>query len=127
VPVGRAAVLLAVLAAAAVPAAAAGGDHSQRLAPPKIVAVADDYFAPVKLNIYKGKRVRWKWDELNTNSHNVSLTKVHPRGVKRGNFKSISGTSGINFVRKFTVPGKYGFVCTLHATVMRMNITVRRP
>jgi plastocyanin len=123
----RAAILAAVLVAVAVPAAASGGAPAKRLAPPKLVTVADDYFAPVKLPIYKGRRVKWRWDQFNTNSHNVTLTRVHPPGVRRRDFRSISGTVGINFVRRFTVPGKYGFVCTLHSTVMRMNVIVRRP
>ena len=123
----RAVAVAAVLAAVAVPAAASGDGPAKRLAPPKLVTVADDYFAPVTLRIYKGRRVKWRWDQLNTNSHNVTLTRVHPPRVRRRDFRSISGTVGINFVRKFTVPGKYGFVCTLHSTVMRMNVFVRRP
>ncbi len=93
---------------------------------PKIVAVGDDYYAPVSLKIHKGARVRWKWNMDNFNTHNVVLNKA-PRGVKKSKFRSSTGAIGILFVRKFTVPGNYKFVCTLHRALMQMTVTVKRP
>ena len=122
----KAAIAAAALAAVAVPLSGTVSASSQRLAKPKIVAVADDYYAPVDLKIHKGVRVRWKWSNLNYNTHNVVLSKG-PRGVKKREFRSSSGAIGINFVRRFTVPGSYKFVCTLHLAVMQMTVTVKRP
>ena len=70
--------------------------------------------------------MRWKWLPTNFNTHNVVLSDG-PRGVKKRDFRSSSGTYGILFVRKFTVPGNYKFVCTLHRALMQMTVTVRRP
>ena len=48
------------------------------------------------------------------NTHDVVLTNVHPKGVKKSDFRSSSGAVGIKFKRKFEVPGKYEFICTFH-------------
>lgn len=92
---------------------------------PKIVTVGDDYYSPVSLSIHKNARVRWKWLPINFDTHNVVLSDG-PRGVRKRDFRSSSGAIGINFIRKFTVPGKYKFVCTLHRALMQMNVTVKR-
>lgn len=114
------------LVAAAAPVAGAISTPSQRAPKPRVAIVADDYFAPVSLKINKGARVKWNWSDDNFNSHNVTLSSG-PKGVKRGQFKSSTGTIGIRFVRKFTVAGKYKFVCTLHRALMQMTVTVKKP
>ena len=93
----------------------------------KTVTVGDDYYAPDDLKLKPGTKVRWKWDELNTDTHDVKLTDVHPKGVKPKDFRSSSGAIGVKFARKFEKPGKYGFVCTFHRSVMRMTIAVKKP
>jgi plastocyanin len=122
--------MLACLAATAavaiaLPASGALSAPAQR-AVVKKVKVADDYYAPTTLKIKKGQYVKWVWNAYNTDSHNVALNQA-PAGVKRGQFKSPTGTIGLHFQKKFTVPGKYKFLCTLHRTVMKMTVTVTKP
>ena len=103
------------------------------------VKVADDYFSPVDLSIKKNSKVNWKWDSSNTNPHNVVLDKG-PKGVKLGCKtkgkdayspliskcnKSSTGAIGIKFKKKFDVKGKYEFHCTIHPTVMTLDVKVK--
>jgi plastocyanin len=123
-------VLVLIAATAAVSTASAGEGPAAAAAKkrkrPVIVKVADDYFAPVRVRIRRGRRVRWFWSRQNFDSHNVRLTRVHPRGVRRRRFRSVTGTFGIRFIRRFWKPGVYRFVCTIHPAVMRMTVRVRR-
>ena len=61
----------------------------------------------------------------NLDSHNVKLKKG-PRKVDKKDFKSATGTIGIKFTPKFKVPGKYHFICTLHSSVMQMDVIVKK-
>jgi plastocyanin len=117
--------LIAALAACvvAVPAAAAAPDAVQRKT--VHVTVADDYFSPTAVKIRKGSKVSYDWSDANVDSHNVKLQKG-PKGVEKGDFKSATGAIGIRFVPKFKVVGKYSFVCTLHRSVMQMDVTVKK-
>jgi plastocyanin len=109
----------AVVPAAAAVSAAAGGSK------PVKVTVADDYYGPTKVTIKKGKSVKWVWNAYNTDSHNVTLNSG-PKGVNRGKFKSPTGTVGLHFQKQFTTPGTYKFLCTLHRTVMKMTVVVKK-
>ena len=90
------------------------------------VTVADDYFAPTDVKISKNSKVKWVWASDNTDTHNVKLTSTHPKGVKPSDFSSSSGAVGLVFKRKFTVPGKYGFICTYHRSEMKQTLTVKK-
>jgi len=130
----RATAFIAVLVAGIlIPAAGAG-------AATKTVGVFDDYFAPVELKVKKNDKVNWKWDSMNTNTHNVVLTNK-PKGVKKGCKtkgkdayspliskcnKSEAGAAGIKFKKKMNVKGTYKFLCTFHPTVMKMTVKVGR-
>lgn len=92
---------------------------------PKIIKVADDYFAPAGITVAKNKLVKWVWDPTNTDTHNVVL-KSGPSKVKKSDFKSADGSIGIRFERRLEVPGTYQFLCTFHPTVMKLKITVKR-
>jgi plastocyanin len=70
--------------------------------------------------------VKWVWNSYNTDSHNVTLNSG-PSGVNRGKFKSPTGTIGLHFKKQFTKPGTYKFLCTLHRTVMKMTVVVKKP
>jgi plastocyanin len=89
------------------------------------VAVADDYFSPIEVKIKSGSKVSYDWSDSNVDSHNVHLKKG-PKKVSKKDFKSATGTIGIKFTPKFKVPGKYHFVCTLHSSVMQMDVTVKK-
>ena len=64
----------------------------------------------------KNAKVKWVWASDNTDTHNVKLTETHPKGVKPTTSRSATDAVGRHFKRKFTVPGKYGFICTYHKT-----------
>jgi plastocyanin len=117
--------LIAALAvcAVAVPAAVAAPDVAQRKT--VHVTVADDYFSPTSVKIKKGSKVSYDWSDANLDSHNVTLTRG-PKGVRKKDFKSATGAIGIRFAPKFKVPGKYNFVCTLHRSVMSMDVKVKK-
>ncbi len=119
-------VLTATALAVAVPGATGGVmDNAERAKTPKIT-VADDYFAPTEVSIKKGGKVKWIWDNTNLNTHDVVLTKQRPKKVKARDFRSSSGAIGIRFAPRFKVPGKYGFICTYHRTVMKSTVTVKK-
>jgi plastocyanin len=113
---------VAVLAVAVVPAMGASSAPAPK---PRIVSVTDDLFTPGNLTVAKNKLVKWVWDSSNTDTHNVVLTKG-PKGVKKADFKSADGSIGIRFQRRLAVPGTYKFICTIHPTVMKQTITVKR-
>ncbi len=104
------------------------------------VDVVDDYFSPSTLKIKLNDKVNWKWDSSNTNTHNVVLQKG-PKKVKLGCKtkgkdafspliskcnKSESGSIGIKFKKKFDVKGSYSFLCTIHPTVMKLDVKVTK-
>ena len=123
-----AAALIAALSLA-MPAAGVAGKT-------KKVKVVDDYFSPSKVTVKKNKKVAFKWASDNLNSHNVTLTKG-PKGVKpkkkpcaKGKITkcntSATGSIGINFKPTFNKPGTYKFVCTIHPTVMKATVKVKK-
>jgi plastocyanin len=60
-------------------------------------------FSPKTLKIKHGKRVKWSW---NSNApHNITLKKLHKHSktVEHGSYR-----------RKFSKPGTYRYVCTVH-------------
>jgi plastocyanin len=89
------------------------------------VKVRDDYYSPLSVKIRKDDKIKWAWGSTNINSHDVTLKKA-PKGVKKGDYRSISGAIGITFKRKFTVPGTYDFYCTIHPDVMTMDVVVKK-
>lgn len=86
------------------------------------VKVSDDYYAPVKLTVKAGTKIRWVWVDGNYDTHDVRLGR-HPKGVKK--FKSELAASDFSFSRKLTVPGTYKIFCSIHRT-MRQTIVVKR-
>jgi plastocyanin len=89
------------------------------------VTVADDYYSPAEVKSKSGSKVSYDWSDSNLDSHNVKLKKG-PKRVDKKDFKSATGTIGIRFAPKFKVPGKYHFICTLHSSVMQMDVTVKK-
>jgi len=112
----------ATASAVAVPLTSAAPDKGKTAN----VTVGDDYFAPTDVTVKKGDKVKWVWSDENTDTHNVVLTSKHPKGVKASDFRSSSGAVGLTFKRKFDKAGKYGFVCTYHKSVMKVNLTVKK-
>ena len=105
--------LLHILAAVAALAAAAPAQAGK-------VATVDlgtSYYAPAKLTVKKGDKVRFKW--------NPSFD-MHDVNVKSGpqRFKSPLQASG-TWTRRFTKPGKYVLYCSQHSD-MGMTLRVKK-
>lgn len=125
---------IALLAAGAIAVAPASGSGSGPLAldagkgKSVKVKVGDDFFTPTELKIKKGTKVKWKWLPDNFNPHNVTLEKG-PKSLskkEKKDLKSATGAIGIKFNRKLKKTGAYDFVCTIHSTVMKQTIKVKK-
>jgi plastocyanin len=115
-----------VLALAAAPAAAlaAGGGAKKHHKRHRTYTadVRDYYFAPTKLRIHVGDKVKWEWPTTTGDSHDVALDRG-PKGVKP--FESEIASTTYPYTVRFRKPGRYHIVCTLHSQ-MRMKVIVRR-
>jgi plastocyanin len=76
--------------------------------------------------VKKGGKVQWIWASTNFDTHNVVLTKEHPKGVKASDYRSGDAAVQYKYTAKFNVPGKYEFICTYHKTVMQTTVTVKK-
>ena len=96
-------------------------------AKPKLVEVADFFFAPNAVTIHKGGKVKWVWAATNVESHDVHL-KQGPKGLKQKGTYSTKTTAVTNatFVKAFPTPGSYRFICTIHPTKMKLTVTVKK-
>jgi plastocyanin len=114
----------AALGASGAGAAAAAAKPSKQPKPKVvIVKVDDDFFLPTKVTIHEGSSVKWVWGP-DIDVHNVTLASG-PKGVTKQQFTSVSGSTALMFKRKFSVPGTYKFICTIHA-MMKMTVTVKK-
>ena len=118
------AVALTGAVAAPVAGAATKPTHKTKTVVKK-VKVADDFYSPTKMTIKVGDKVNFVWSPTNVNTHNVTLVKA-PKGVNKKKFTSLDGSTQFHFERKFTVPGKYHFLCTIHPTMMNFYLTVKK-
>jgi|SRR5829696_4451293 len=109
--------VLLIIAAVAALAATAGPAAGLSPRPPAKVDLGTSYYAPAKLTVKKGDKVRFTWH---------ASFDVHDVNVKSGpqRFKSPLQASG-TWTRKFTKPGKYVLYCTQHSD-MGMTLVVRR-
>ena len=96
----------------------------------------DDYFSPDELKIKKDTKVKFKWDKSNLNTHNVTFKKG-PKGVKKSKKPCAEGQDhqvqrlGHRLDRDqlradLQQEGHYSFVCTIHPTVMKMKVKVKK-
>jgi plastocyanin len=123
---GAKAAAAGLVAAAAIVLPLGGASASKHRSPkPVHVTIKDNFYSPSKIKQKKGGKVVWKWSNANTQSHNVTLQKA-PKGVKKNQFRSNTASSDFTFKKKFTKPGKYHFVCTIHPETMVMDLTVKR-
>jgi len=107
-PIRRLGIVLTVaLALAAVPAGAAGG---------AAVSIKNIDFHPATVTIHRGGSVTWTFRDHNV-AHNVTS-----RGRLR--FRSSPTKSSGSYTVRFSKPGTYAYVCTIHAN-MRGRVIVR--
>ena len=118
--------LIAGVSLALSPAASiAGKNNDPKPINGPTVKVVDDLFLPADVKVKQNTKVKFKWSPDNGNQHNVTLAKG-PAGVRKKDFTSGTGAVGIRFNPVFEKRGSYDFLCTLHATVMKMKVTVKR-
>jgi plastocyanin len=111
-------------AAVALPASGTAGEPTAGASgAAATIKVGDDFFSPTEVKVKKGQKVKFKWLPANTNPHNAILDKG-PKGVKKKDFKSETGSIGIKFAPKFKKKGTYDFVCTIHP-IMQAKVKVK--
>ena len=119
-----------LIAAAALLAIALGPAAAAAQAPrpkPAVVTVNDFFFGPDTLTIHEGKTVKWVWSETNTYPHDVHLKQGPKRLKERSTYSTrTTAVTGATFKKTFERPGTYRFVCTVHPTLMKLTITVKR-
>lgn len=125
VRLAKAAVACAVVAALCGASAAAA--QAPAKAKPTIVTVNDFFFGPDAVTIKKGQTVKWVWSATNTYPHDVHL-KQGPKGLKERSTYSTRTTAVTNarFKKTFERPGTYRYICTIHPTLMKLTLTVKK-
>lgn len=122
--------LLKTAAACVAAAALLGTSSATAQAPrpkPTIVTVNDFYFGPDSVTIRKGRTVKWVWSEANTYPHDVHL-KQGPRNLKERSSYSTRTTAvtDATFKKTFERPGTYHYICTIHPTLMKLTLVVKK-
>jgi plastocyanin len=82
------------------------------------VDIASYQFEPANISVRRGSRVRWRF--FDSDLHNVTFANG-PRA-----FSSDNLDAGNHYVHRFTRPGVYRLMCTLHPVDMTATIRVRR-
>jgi plastocyanin len=123
---GRARPLAALVVVCALLAAAPVAAQTPR-PKPAIVTVNDFYFGPDAITIKAGRAVKWVWSETNTYPHDVHL-KQGPKQLKeRASYSTrTTAVTGATFKKAFERPGTYRYICTIHPTLMKLTITVKK-
>lgn len=123
---GTARVVTALAVACVLFAAAPAAAQAPR-PKPAIVTVNDFYFGPDTVTIKAGRVVKWVWSETNTYPHDVHL-KQGPKQLKnRASYSTrTTAVTGAVFKKTFERAGTYHYICTIHPTLMKLTITVRK-
>lgn len=123
---GTARALAALVVACALFAAAPAAAQAPR-PKPAIVTVNDFYFGPDAVAIKAGRTVKWVWSEANTYPHDVHLKQGPKRLKERASYSTrTTAVTGATFKKTFERPGTYHYICTIHPTLMKLTITVRK-
>lgn len=117
---------VALIAACALFGAAPASAQAPR-PKPTIVTVNDFYFGPDAVTIKVGRAVKWIWSEANTYPHDVHLKHGPKRLKDRASYstRTTAVTEAI-FKKTFERPGTYHYICTIHPTLMKLTITVKK-
>jgi plastocyanin len=81
------------------------------------VKVGDDFFAPKKVTITKGKTLHWTWGDGTKHKHTVTeeMGRFTSKKKKQGTYK-----------HRFSKAGTFHIVCAVHDD-MTMKVTVKKP
>ncbi|MGN6663541.1 MAG: cupredoxin domain-containing protein [Solirubrobacterales bacterium] len=123
-PLRIAAASLAVVALLGASAAAAQAPQRPK---PAIVTVNDFFFGPDTVTIKAGRTVKWVWSEANTYPHDVHLKQGPKRLKERSTYSThTTAVTDASFKKKFERPGTYRYICTIHPTLMKLTVTVKK-
>ncbi|HET7508888.1 MAG TPA: plastocyanin/azurin family copper-binding protein [Solirubrobacterales bacterium] len=122
--------LLSAAAACVVVLVLLGASAASAQAPrpkPTIVTVNDFFFGPDSVTIQKGRAVKWVWSSTNTYPHDVHL-KQGPKNLKeRGSYSThTTAVTEASFKKTFERPGTYRYICTVHPTLMKLTLVVKK-
>lgn len=106
---------LAMLAASAAGVGFGVVSHADAAGTTKKVHIVDIDFSPKLLKVKRGTTVTWSFEDKNT-PHNVTS-----RGKSK--FKSSPTKQSGTYSVRFTKPGTYSYVCTIHFN-MKAKIVV---
>ena len=83
--------------------------------------ISSNFFAPGKLTVKQGDKVRFVWDEFGGfEAHDVNVRKGPSK------FHSPLQAGGSWFTKKLKKVGKYSLFCSQHPEEMRMTLKVKR-
>jgi plastocyanin len=113
----------ALLAALAVTGAqvAAGADVRAAATKPRKVVLGDDFFKPKRIEIRKGRTVKWFWGEDGSGTYNP-----HTVTEKNGRWSSKEKSAG-TYKHKFGKKGTFRIYCGVHPEDMKMKVIVKQP
>jgi plastocyanin len=112
--VRRASLLAVVFAALALSAASAGCGSSSSKSSGSQVKVADFSFSPKTIQVKPGTTVTW------TNQGQTEHTVKGP-----GFFSAKALAHGAKYSFRFSKPGRFPYLCTLHPALMRGTVIVK--
>jgi len=94
---------------------------------PTIVTVNDFFFGPDSVTIQKGRTVKWVWSSTNTYPHDVHLKQGPKKLKERGSYSThTTAVTDASFKKTFERPGTYHYICTVHPTLMKLTLVVKK-
>jgi plastocyanin len=82
--------------------------------------ISSNFFAPGKLTVKTGDKVRFTWDEFSFDAHDVNVRKGPAK------FKSPLQAGGTWSTKKLKKAGKYVLFCSQHPEEMTMTLKVKK-
>ena len=82
--------------------------------------IGSNFFAPGKLTVKTGDKVRFMWEEFGFEAHDVNVRKGPAK------FHSPLQAGGTWTTKKLTKAGKYSLFCSQHPSDMTMTLTVKK-
>ena len=117
------ALFVALLVALAVLGAgiATGADVHSAATGPRKVTLGDDFFKPKRVEIKKGRTVKWFWGEDGSGTYNT-----HTVTEEKGRWTSKEKAQG-TYKHKFKKTGTFKIYCGTHPDDMKMKVVVKQP
>ena len=84
------------------------------------VQISSNFFAPGKLAVNQGDKVRFVWDDFSFDAHDVNVKKGPAK------FHSPLQAGGRWTTKRLKKTGRYSLFCSQHPEEMRMTLTVKK-